>query len=90
MTQALMRVGTRGCKARNDGRPAPYTCGMGARRSRETRRLSGEEEKITFRLPALDRRDAARLARMRGVSLSEWVREAVREKLKREGGNPPS
>lgn len=49
------------------------------------RRLRGEQSRITVRLPAAERRAAEKVARQKGRGLSDFVREAIREKVQREG-----
>lgn len=49
------------------------------------RRLRGEQSRITVRLPAAERRAAEKVARQKGQRLSDFVREAIREKVQREG-----
>ena len=48
------------------------------------RRISGEQSRITVRLPLSERRDAERQARLSRASLSDFVRQAVREKVSRD------
>lgn len=49
------------------------------------RRLRGEQSRITIRLPANEKRAAEKVARFSGQRLSDFIREAIREKIEREG-----
>lgn len=52
------------------------------------RRMRGEGTRITFRLSAEERHEAERLARLKAQKLSDFVRDALREKMDRERGGP--
>lgn len=53
------------------------------------RRTHHEQSRITFRLPLDERLAAEKVCRASGVKLSDFLRQAVREKVEREGGAAP-